>query len=48
MVEMVDINTNDTESTKYSIKLFHRNTEVFTKELLKSRNVPDMTSIPIY
>ena len=48
MAEMVDINTNDTESTKYSIKLFHRNTKVFTKEFLKSRNVPDMTSIPIY
>ena len=44
-MELVDININDPESTKYNIKFLCRNTMVVTKELLKSRNVPDMNTI---
>ena len=47
MVELVDINTNDNDSTKYSIKLLRGKTMIVTKEFLKSRNVPDIESIPI-
>ena len=48
MVDMVDINTNDTDRTKYRIKFLRGNTMVFTKEFLKSMNVTDIGSIPIY
>ena len=48
MVELVDINTNDLDSTKYIIKFLKVNTMIVTKEFLKSRNVPDIGSIPMY
>ena len=48
MVDMVDINTNDFDITKYSIILLRGNTMVVTKQLLKSSNVPDSSSITIY
>ena len=48
MVDLVDVNKNDPYSIKYIIKLLIVNTMVFTKELLKSRNVSDIGSIPIY
>ena len=48
MVELVDINTNDTDSTEYIIELLRVNTMIVTKELPKSRNMPDILSIPIY
>ena len=48
MVDLVDINTNYLDITKYSIKYLSINTKVVTKEFLKSRNVPDIASIPIY
>ena len=35
MVDLLDINTNDTNSTKYIIKLLCVNTEVITKDFLK-------------
>ena len=47
MVELVDINTNDNDSTKYSTKLLRGKKMIVTKEFLKSRNMPDIESIPI-
>ena len=47
MVELVNINTNDNDITKYSIKLFKGNTIILTKDSLKSWNMPDIGSIPI-
>ena len=47
MVELVDINTNDTDITKYRIKLLRENTIIVTKEFPKSMNVPDIRYIPI-
>ena len=41
MVYLVDINTNDIDRNKYSIKLLRGITWIVTKELTKSRNVPD-------
>ena len=43
----MDVNTIDPDSIKYIIKLLGINIMVVTKELLKSRNVPDNGSIPI-
>ena len=48
MAELVDINNNDHESTKCIINFLQVKTKVFTKELLKSRNVRDIASLPIY
>ena len=45
---MVVIKTNDTDRTKYIIKLVRVNTMILTKDHLKSRNIPDIGSIPIY
>ena len=45
---MVDATKNDPDSIKYIIKFLIGNTMLVTKELLKSRNVPDILSIPIY
>ena len=45
---MVDIKTNDNDSSKYSIKFFRGNKMMVTKEFIKSRNVTDIESIPIY
>ena len=42
MADLVDVNTNYNESTKYSIKLLSGNTMVVTKEFRKSINVPDI------
>ena len=47
MVELVDINTNDTDRNKYSIVFLRGNTIIVPKEFLKSRNVPDIVSITI-
>ena len=48
MVELVGLNKNDTYSIKFIIKLLILNTMVVTKKFLKSSNVPDIGSIPIY
>ena len=42
MMELLGINTNNPESTKYTIKLLHGNINIVTKEFLKSTNVPDI------
>ena len=42
MVDLVDINTNDPDSTKYSIEFLRVNTMIVTKKSLKSTNVPDI------
>ena len=47
-MEMVDINTNDTDRTKYKIELLRRKTMIITKELLNPINVPDIGYIPIF
>ena len=47
MEELVDINSNDPDSTKYRIKFSRKNMKVVTKEILKSRNVPGIATIPI-
>ena len=47
MVELVDLNENYPDSIKYTNTFFRKSTMVFTKKLLKSRNVPDIGSIPI-
>ena len=47
MVELVDTNTNDPNSTRYIIELLRGNTMIVTKESLKSTNVPDIRSITI-
>ena len=44
---MVDVNTNNPDSIKYIKILFKGNKMVVTKELLKSRNVPDIGPISI-
>ena len=48
MVDLVDINTNDDDSIKYSIRLLIGNKVVVTKEFLSSINVPYIRIIPIY
>ena len=48
MVELVDVNANDPDSIKKIIKFLTGNTIVVTKEFLKSSNIPDIGSIPIY
>ena len=47
MVEMLDIYTNDNDSTKYIINLLRGNTMILTKEFLKPMNVLDIGSIKI-
>ena len=47
MVDLVDINKNYLDVIKYIIKFLRGNTMVVTKKFLKSRNVPDIGSIPI-
>ena len=44
----MDTNTNDTDSSKYRILLSTENTMIVTTDLIKSRNVPYLGSIPIY
>ena len=48
MVSKVAIHTNGPRSKKYIIKYLCVNTKVVTKEFLKSRNVSDILSIPIF
>ena len=48
MVDLVDINTNDTDSINYIIKFLRGHKMISTKEFLKSRNMPDIRYIPIY
>ena len=48
MVELAGVNKNDTNSINSTIKFLRGNKMVVTKELLKSRNVPDIESITIY
>ena len=48
MEELVDINTNDADITKYSIDFLKGDEMIVTKEFLKSMNVTDIGSIPIY
>ena len=47
MVNLVDINTADPDSTKYSINFLHINKIVVTKESLKSSNLSGIAPIPI-
>ena len=47
MEELVDINTNDNDRTKYCIEFFRVNTMIETEEFFKSSNVTDIGSIPI-
>ena len=47
-MDILDINKNDPDSIKYRIKFLRGNIMILTKELLKSRNVPDIGSIEIY
>ena len=48
MVETVDINTNDPKIKKHTIKFMRKKTKLVTKEFIKSVNMPDIESIPIY
>ena len=48
MVDLVDINTNYTDRTKYIIKVLKGNKIIVTNEFLKSRNMTDIGSIKIY
>ena len=45
---MVDINTNDTDRTKYRIQLLREQTMIVTKDFLRSKSVPDIGSIQIF
>ena len=47
MVDLVGINYNDPNSTKYSINLLQINTKVVTKYLLNPINATDIASVPI-
>ena len=47
MVDLVDVNTNDPDSIKYIINTLRGNAMLATKQFLKSKNVPDIGSIPI-
>ena len=47
MEDLVYLNTNNPYRLKYRIKFLRGNTMVVTKELLKSRNAPEIGSIPI-
>ena len=41
MVDMVNINTNDSDSIKNIIKFLRGKTMIVSKEFLKSRDVPE-------
>ena len=47
-MELVDVNTNYPYIIKYIIEFLRVNTMLVTKDFLKSSNVPDIGSIPIY
>ena len=44
----MDVNTNDPDIINYIIKFLILNTMLVTKDFLKSSDVPDIVSIPIY
>ena len=48
MVNLVGVSTNDPDSINYSIRLLRVNAMIVNKEFLKSINVPDIGSIPIF
>ena len=48
MLELADVNMNDTDRIKYIVQFMRGNTMVVTKQFLKSRNVPDIVSITNY
>ena len=48
MVQLLDINTNYYDITKYSIKFFRGNTMIVTKDFLNSINGPDIGSTKFY
>ena len=45
---MVGVNKNDPDSIKYIIKFLRGNKMVGNKEFTKTRNIPDIESMPIY
>ena len=47
MMEMVDVNKNDSGNIKYIIKFLRKDKMLVTNDLLKSKNVPDIGSIEI-
>ena len=47
MVKLVRVNKHNPDSIKDVVKLLRGNKMVVNKEFLKSRNVPDVESIPI-
>ena len=47
MVDLVNINTNDSDSIKYIIKFLRGKTMIVSKEFLKSRDVPEFWSTQI-
>ena len=47
MVELVDINNNNHERKKYSIKFLRKSTNLVIKEFLKCIDVPNIASITI-
>ena len=48
MVDLVDRITNDPDSNNYRIKFLKGITLIITKKSLKSRNMTDIASIPIF
>ena len=47
MLYLLDININNLDRTKYSIKFLIGNTMIVTKEIINSRNVPYIGYIQI-
>ena len=47
ILDLADLNTNNPDRIKYINKFLRVNTIIITKDLLKSRNVPDIGKIPI-
>ena len=48
MVDLEDINTNNSDSTKYIIKFFRGKIIMVTKYFINSSHLKDILSIPIY
>ena len=46
-MDLVDVNTNNSDTIKYIIRFLRGNSIIVTKEFLQSINVPDIGSIPI-
>ena len=47
MVDLVNINTNDSDSIKYIIKILRGKTIIVSKDFFKSRDVPEFGSTQI-